>query len=465
MSKLSIKADNPNYCARLIKLPAPRPHSNANKLLCVSVLGNNLITGLSAKEGEPYVFFPLESAINLEYLAHSNSLDDPTLNKDKKTKGFFSPKHGRVKALSLRGEKSEGYVAPAHTIEEWSGYKFKPDDFDKDFDHIGDIKVCEKYINRAALRKLEIEANREKNKNKKVKRESKLVEDQFRVAEDTKNLKREMDKLNIDDVITISYKMHGCNFSMGRVLCKKPLKWHEKILNKIGVKISDTHYDLVYASRRIIKNAYADENKRGYYDVDVWKIIADKYKDCIKDNVVLYGEIVGQLPNGKWIQTEYDYGCATNTCEAYIYRGTIVNNKGEVFEMSTPQLKRYCAKMGLKMVPVFYYGTVLDYIRKYKDDFTFYESDGYLSSGWDWDTGNWRDELLKVWQKKFNEKNCYMCKNVVPEEGVVISKEADFFEGYKLKSFKFLKRETDEADKGEVDIETQESVSGTKEAS
>lgn len=458
MSKLITKAENSNYCARLIKLPATRPHSNANKLLCVSILGNNIITGLNAVEGSLYVFFPLESSINIEYLAHSNSLDDPTLNRDKKTKGFFSPKHGRVKAISLRGEKSEGYAVPAQTIEEWSGYKFKNEDLDKDFDHIGDTKICEKYINRAALRKLEQDERREKNKNKKVKRESKLIENQFRVSEDTKNLKREMDKLNLNDVITISYKLHGCNFSMGRVLCARPLNWYEKILKKLGVKINDTHYDLVYASRRIIKNAYADEAKPGFYDVDVWKIVADKYQGAIKDNVVLYGEIVGQLPNGKWIQKNYDYGCAENTCEAYIYRGTIVNNKGEVFEMTTPQLKRYCDKLGLKVVPVFYYGTVIDYIRANKKDFSFYELDGYTSSNWNWETGNWRDELLKLWQSKYNEKNCYMCKNVVPEEGVVISKESDFFEGYKLKSFRFLSHESSELDKGEVDMETKESL-------
>jgi hypothetical protein len=464
MSKLSVKAENTNYCARLIRLPSPRAHSNANKLLCVSIMGNNIITGLSAKEGDPYVFFPLETAINTEYLAHSNSLDDPSLNRDKKTKSFFSPKHGRVKALSLRSEKSEGYAAPAHTVEEWSGYKFKEDDFDKDFDHIGDVKLCEKYINTAALRKLQQAERAEKNKNKKVKRESKLVENQFRVAEDTKNLKREMGQINLSDVITISYKLHGCNASIGRVLCKRTLNWYEKILKKIGVKINETHYDLVYASRRIIKNAYADESKQGYYDVDVWKIIADKYQGAIKDNVVLYGEIVGQLPNGKWIQNDYDYSCAPNTCEFYVYRGTIVNNKGEVFEMTTPQLKRYCDKMGLKMVPVFYYGTVEDYINENCSDFSFgNKHDGFASfSKLDWkEREDWRSELLALWQKKYNEKNCYMCKNVVPEEGVVISKEGDFFAGFKLKSFKFLKKESDDADKGEVDMETQESVTET----
>ena len=185
MSKLSVKAENTNYCARLVKLPAPRKHTKADRLLCVSVLGNNLITSLSAKENDLYIYFPLESAINLDYLSHSNSLDKPELNKDKKTKGFFSSKHGRVKALSLRGEKSEGYLAPVSSVEEWSKYKFTEDDLDKDFDHIGELKLCEKYINREALRKQIQEANRAK-KGGKVKRESRLVENQFRLSPDYK---------------------------------------------------------------------------------------------------------------------------------------------------------------------------------------------------------------------------------------------------------------------------------------
>ena len=117
MSKLTLKSNNPNYCARLIKLPPPRKHINADKLVCANISGNNIITGINAKEGDLYVYFPLESAINLQYLAHSNSLDKAELNRDGKTKGFFSHKHGRVKAVSLRSERSEGYLAPAASIE------------------------------------------------------------------------------------------------------------------------------------------------------------------------------------------------------------------------------------------------------------------------------------------------------------------------------------------------------------
>ena len=51
-----------------------------------------------------------------------------------------------------------------------------------------------------------------------------------------------------------------------------------------------------------------------------------------------------------------------------------------------------------------------------------------------------------------------MCINKVPCEGIVLVKESDFFEAYKLKSMSFLARESEELDSGKVDIETAENV-------
>lgn len=61
----------------------------------------------------------------------------------------------------------------------------------------------------------------------------------------------------------------------------------------------------------------------------------------------------------------------------------------------------------------------------------------------------WREKLLEKLVSQFNEKDCYMCKNQVPEEGVVIRKEGSKFEAFKLKSLRFLKKETDDLDKQE----------------
>ena len=65
------------------------------------------------------------------------------------------------------------------------------------------------------------------------------------------------------------------------------------------------------------------------------------------------------------------------------------------------------------------------------------------------------EAFLEKVKDLFNEKDCYMCSNKVPEEGCVVRIEKDDFEAYKQKSFRFYEKETKELDKGTVDIETE----------
>jgi len=50
--------------------------------------------------------------------------------------------------------------------------------------------------------------------------------------------------------------IHNTSFVVSKVLCKKMLKWHERILKRFGVNIVDTQYDTVYSSRKVIKNSW-----------------------------------------------------------------------------------------------------------------------------------------------------------------------------------------------------------------
>lgn len=77
--KISEKA-NPNYLAKVVRLINLRKHSNADKLQVITIDGNNVITGLEASDGDVYVYFPLEAAINKDFLSYSNSFEDKTLN-------------------------------------------------------------------------------------------------------------------------------------------------------------------------------------------------------------------------------------------------------------------------------------------------------------------------------------------------------------------------------------------------
>ena len=451
---LNTKSTNPNYLARVFVLPELKPHPNADRLLICNYLGNSIITSNSAQPGNLYIYCPLEGALNKEFLSFTNSFSDPELNADKTKKSFFGSA-GRIKATKLRGSKSEGYIFPASELSVWLksigiDYTFTENDVNKDFDSIGDVLFIEKYVNKQAI--IEAQKAAKNGKIGRKARESKIIDGQYCLSADTDALKRNMHKLSLEDEITISYKLHGANFSAGRVLCKKPLKWYEKALKFLKINIIDTHYDLIWASRRQIKNQYNDVKVTNYYNEDVWGAVANKYKDSILTGITIHGEIVNQLSNGSYIQKNYDYGIPPNEAELFVYRIFQTSYDGHVYEFNTNQIIAYCEKHGLKTVPIFYQGTIRDFIWQNRDKFSFYDGE-YFESGWETNK-NWRDELLELLKQKYNEKKCFMCKNSVPEEGITIIKNSNNrFEAYKLKSFNFLERESAELDKGDANIE------------
>lgn len=438
--------NNSNYLARIVKLPALQKCPNADKLQICNLFGNSVITSLTAKEGDVYIYFSLECAINPEFLSWSNSFTNPELNKDKTKRGFFS-NSGRVKCVKLRGARSEGYIIPITEIQNWlfeeKGKHFKITEnlINQDFDYFDDILICEKYVNKQELARLNREKCAQNRKDKKKVRVSKIIDDQFRLSQDVDHLGKYVREINPESIIAITNKIHGCNFSVARVLCKKPLKWHERVLKYCGVNVVDRHYDMVYASRGVIKNAYADKEHNHFYDSDVWGIVADKLKDCLLDGVSLYGEIGGYTPSGQYIQKNYDYGCPVGQLDFWIFRITYTNFSGQVFEFSWQQVKDYCNKFGIKHVPEFYYGKAKDLFNISLDE-------------------HWHENFLKLISETFLEKDCDMCtKNKVPAEGIVLTIQSGYYTPYKHKSFQFRLRESEALDSGEVDIETMESVS------
>jgi hypothetical protein len=486
--KLSEKA-NPNYLAKIVQLNNIRKHSNADRLQVTTIDGNNVMTGLEAKEGDIYVYFPLECAINKEFLSFSNSFQESELNANKEVKGFFNSK-GRVRAINLRGEKSCGYIVPKRSIETWLesiGQPFIIDEesVNTEFDLIGDIVLCEKYINREALLKL----NRQKapKGQKKLARESKLIEGQFAFHVDTMHLQKYVNNISPDDVIHISKKLHGTSAIAGKILCNRRLPIKDKIAKILGVKVQESEYQLIWSSRKVVKNgnyylswyetfgrnfmhwiknpshyindvSNALKNPRAtyknivdwikfiqnapksnhFYDYDIWRDIALSFENYLTDGLTFYCEAVGYTKDGKWIQKEYDYGCKPGEFATYIYRITYTNPAGRIFEFSTQQVKDFCNKYGLKMVPELYWGRARDLFDISVDH-------------------HWHENFIQRISDEYLEKDCEMCVNKVPDEGIVLRREQVEIEPYKYKSFAFKMRETLEADKGEIDIETIES--------
>lgn len=196
---------------------------------------------------------------------------------------------------------------------------------------------------------------------------------------------------------------------------------------------------------------YSNDKSAGFYDFDVWKDIRDKIGDMLPQGITVYGEAVGYLPNGKWIQKGYHYGCKPGTYEIYIYRVTYTNPEGKVTEFNWPMMKEFCRDYGFKMVHEWYYGAAGLYLMEaeyWEDQRKAFEAD----------PDKWREDFIDFLKKDTHygmaDQMCKFCNREVPSEGVVVRidhlKES---EAFKLKNFKFLERETKELDSGEVNIE------------
>ncbi len=240
-----------------------------------------------------------------------------------------------------------------------------------------------------------------------------------------------------DDYITVSYKVHGTSFWVANLLVKKKLSLADKFVRLFGFQFVETEYDFIYGSRRVVKNEYETQGTQDFYDSDVWGEIKDEIKDSIPKGYTLYGEALGYTKSGSWIQQDYDYGCIQGQKKLQIYRITITNVDGQVIDLSSQQVKEFCDRMGLPRTHIFYAGLAKDLYPELSVE------------------THWNNMFVSRLEKDYNEKDCFICVNKVPEEGIVVRKEKlHEFETYKLKSFRFLERETALLDAGQLDMES-----------
>lgn len=479
------KNANPNYLAKVITISNLRKHHNADRLQITTIDGNNVIVDMQTKIGDIVVYFPVESCIEDWFLKKYNQYRDKNLNADPTAPCGFFEENRRVKAIRLRDEASCGVVFP---IDKFIDASVNPDKYiNTEFDTINGVLICTKYIPKYL--KTPPTGNKVGNKrSKNIKNLSKVIDTQFRFHIDTVQFGKNIHKFMLDDVISITLKLDGTSSVYSRVLCKKNLSTYQKILKFFGANIPDIDYDYLYASRSVIKNKNMNPTVgSGFYNADVWKIHFDKVKDFLDKGMTYYGEIVGYVDGtSKAIQCRagipFDYGCPVGTSEFYIYRITYTNPDGKVYEFSARQVQEYCQTMGLKVVPEIFYGKFrdilspelvkekeflenpnnIDYVDVVDQDGNICGKD--LEPSYKERKNAWETNVLDYLRDKYLEIEDPLCKSHAPLEGVVFRREKNYIDSYKFKSFKFLQLETKSNDKGEVDIETQESISDSEDS-
>lgn len=454
MKLIKSKKASENYLSKIVKIDTFRKHSDPDvvKLKCTTIDGFNIITGIDSEPGL-YVYFPGLSQINNDFLSFANLYRHKELNKDPEQSGMFED-NGRVKSIRLRGELSEGFIIPVVVLQNYilsvtnkeldnitDGIEFDAVEHDgKEF------WISKKYLPKRTYTRGS--GGGGKVTKKLPKGVDRVREDQFRFHYDTLLIKKAPHVLNPDSLIQISAKIHGTSGISANVLCHQKLNWKQKIAKWLTGASFDK-YDYLYSSRTVIKNKYYNANVgNGYYGIDVWAEADKVVRPHLEKGQTAYYEIVGFLPNGGYIQKNYDYGCVaprdneTYTPEKHfkvrIYRITYTNVDGKVLEYSTHQVQQWCEKNGLIPVEEYYYGKAKDL---YPD----------IDPAEHWNE-NFLDRLAN--ESAFNmEKNSPVCKNKVPHEGLVIKIEDGMSRAFKLKCFKFLNKEQEALDKGEENIE------------
>jgi len=455
MNKLSkSESHDPNYLAVVTTIPEIKEHPNANKLSLVEIFGNTIVIGKdSYKAGAKVIYFPVECCIDAEFLSWANLFDRPELNQDGKTKGFFSPKGCRVKAVRLREVASQGFLLPAFEAAKY--FKIKEEDFvaDESFDMANGKVFVKKYqrplspaqappkfkksrlpvwldktlgVLPKPVRRLVAPAIHSYYEPKSESFKTLIVENQFSFHYKTEHLGRNIFLVDPEDVVTIGVKAHGTSSIFSNILCYDKQNWISKLL-KIPRKSS---YKFIYSSRSIIKNRHD-----GKFSDDVWGSEAAKLQGRIPPGYTVYGEIVGHTPSGKAVQKGYDYGVGAGLSELWVYRITHVDKEGNKEEFNFSEIRDFALTHGLKTVPIYYHGAAEDLFDIPID-------------------GNFGKVFLSKLKEKYLDKYCEFCKNKVIGEGIVLKNNSRFGRpALKYKSESFSIEESKNRDKGVVDME------------
>ena len=354
------------YTGFVVKVEHLRKHSNADRLQIATFFGNDTIVGLDVNIGDMGIYFPVDGQLSERYCA----VNDLVRRKDENGKpcgGYLEPDKRNIKALKLRGEKSDGLYMPLTSLTDFC--KISDLKVGDTIDVLNGEEICRKYIPRSN--------HSEGGKGAGAPRKAKAnIAPTFYEHVDTAQLAYNLAAFKPGDLVQLTLKMHGTSGRTGYLpLVHTKRTWLDKLLGRHGKDYKE--YGYITGTRRVVLDGI---RQGGFYDSDDFRhAMAAKFEGKLHKGEVVYYEIVGfQGPNGAPIMSEvanskvkdpeftkqygaittFSYGCNQTQpydadvpcCEVYVYRMTVVNEDGDVVEYSPDQIYERCEQMGVKHV-------------------------------------------------------------------------------------------------------------------
>ena len=379
------------HCGYVTTLNNVRKHPNADKLVLATCFVNTVCVNKEMyHEGEIGVYFPVDLQLSMEF-CEKNGLLAVYENGVNISGGYMDPSKRNVKAIKLRGEQSDGLFLPLKCLE-YTGV-------DMDSLNVGDTitvvnghEICRKYIPRGKH-----SATAAGGAGKRAKRKAKRsIAPVFYEHIDTEQLAYNLHVFQPGDLIEITRKLHGTSARTSHTKVLKGFKRNllDIILRREGTPIYD--WGIVSGTRRTVLDTFdggfygSNEFRKPYHDFFDGKLLKGE---------TVYYEIVGFTHDGKSIMgqcnnkklndkefvkkygetTTFSYGCAPgmqyelefneqgdvvnrkpfyHQNDIYVYRMTMTNEDGEVVEYTPDQMRHRCMYMGVKTVPVHWYGFI-----------------------------------------------------------------------------------------------------------
>ena len=412
------------YCGFVTNLKNVRPHPNADRMKLADCFGNTVCVGLSAQENDVVIYFPTDGQLSVEYCAQN----DLVRRKDENGNpagGYLDPDKRNVKAIKLRGEKSDGITMPLESLA-YTGVDLATLTVDTQVTVINGHDICTKYIPKSNHK-----TSHSGGAGNKTRKHKDPVAPLFAEHADTEQLAYNLGAFKPGDEIEITLKMHGTSQRTGYLPTLQGYKrtlW-DRITRKEGTPIYD--WGDVSGTRRVVLDSYDG----GFYGSNAFREQhAKTFEGKLHKGETVYYEVVSFTDTGvpimgsavvpKDAQKEYGkemifhYGL-TEGSDIYVYRMTMTNEDGFVIDYSPDFMRYRCEQMGVKVVPVFWKGIIPEHPGS-KDDPT-------ISAG----------EWVKNLAERFYDGPDPIGKTHVREGVVVRIVNRPKFTAYKHKNFLF----------------------------
>lgn len=335
-----------------------QPAPGLDNLLLGTCCGYQVLVGKDVKDGDLGLFFEQGGQLSEEF-ATANDLIRRKDENGKPAGGMFEPNR-RVKAIKLKGIRSEGFWCPLSLLNAKGIGNDALDPYriwgeGDQLDSYNTVPICNKYETPATKR-----AGASHGSYSGTRKETHW----FKRHKETEDVRRSLLQLVPGSILTITEKVHGTSHATGYVLEESAPSFWDKLFRR---KPNLEHRYLTRSRNVVLR----DPNEIRFYGKEGFRYaITNSLRGRLRKGEVVYGELCGFTETGSpimpphtpkgdqqkaWFgdQLNYNYGAIAERKETrfFVYRIVQTTEDGAQIELSWPQIRTRCSELGLQPVP------------------------------------------------------------------------------------------------------------------